>query len=410
MAASLISSLPDYDSPIFAGNLPDLVFSGIDPDEGMTLKVIFDFFTSSPLNVLDETIFPDAEGNATIKIRQVVEASLEHAYPTTDMFLQSTAARRMSIIYDGILYHLTVIKGGLLIPESQYGAYDYETFFATNLLSWMPADRKLKYREPCFLNYFNIYSGSQLYAKSFYITEAGALASQEYAIYTAMSVNGLYTFNVAFNQLIVLTGESRGAIAFECYVKTGGNRISNTQRLTLVNDFDEHDDVFAFSNSVGGFETIRLTGQLTESPNHSPLAFKNFNNHLLEYEVVHERLYKKHSGFFNDDTSKKWVRDFLSTHFRFHMRITESGFEPERITLTNMAADIVRFVINSFEFTFKYANQIPWQMNVRDTLQPINTMDAIIPETTGDMPDSEFNEDFFNQTPLNQLTDELLNT
>jgi hypothetical protein len=225
-----------------------------------------------------------------------------------------------------------------------------------------------------------------------------------------MFTNKLYTLNVAYNQLIVLTGETHGPIAFECYVKVGGNRISNIQRLTLVNDFDEHDDVFAFSNSVGGFETIRLTGQLTESPSHSPLVFKNFNNHLLEYEVVHERLYKKHSGFFNDDTSKKWVRDFLSTHFRFHMRITESGFEPERITLTNMAADIVRYVINSFEFTFKYANQVPWQLNTRDALPPISTMYAIIPETTGDVPDGEFNEDFFNQTPLNQLSNDLLST
>jgi hypothetical protein len=61
MAASLITSLPDTDKPIFAGNIPDLVFSGIDPEEGMSFTLSLTFNAGAGnLILLNETFFGDA--------------------------------------------------------------------------------------------------------------------------------------------------------------------------------------------------------------------------------------------------------------------------------------------------------------------------------------------------------------
>ena len=194
------------------------------------------------------------------------------------------------------------------------------------------------------------------------------------------------------------------------YVKQGGSRISNIQRFVLINDFDEYDDVFAFSNSLGGFETIRFNGLMVENENHKPIVFRDHNNKFIEFETTHERIFQKFTGYFDTDNHRKWVKEFFTSAFRFHLRPAENTFVPERITIVGQNAASSRFVINGNSFEFKYANQVPWQLNVRDTLMLINPDDAVATQSVGDLPDGEFNDDFLNQTPLNQLTDELLNT
>lgn len=412
MAASLVTTLPNQDNLIFAGNIPDLTFSGVSPEDGLEFKLLFDIATATEQTLLDEIIFPDANGQATVKIRAVVEASLIHSLPDADMFVQTTACRKLVISYDGSFYSLYVIKGGLMIPESDYNTFDYNTFALTNLLSWMPAERRVKYREPLYVNFFNasLISGTQLYARAYYINESNAVTSQEYALYSAMTYFKLYSFNTAFNVLMVQTSETHNIIAFEVYVKQSGSRITNIQRFVLINDFDEYDDVFAFSNSLGGFETIRFNGLMVENENHKPIVFRDHNNKFIEFETTHERIFQKFTGYFDTDNHRKWVKEFFTSAFRFHLRPTENTFEPERITITGQTAPASRFVINANSFEFKYANQVPWQLNVRDTLMPVNHDDAVATQSIGDLPDSEFDNDFLNQTPLNQLTDELLNT
>lgn len=409
MAASLVTSLPNQNTLIFAGNIPDLSFSGVSTDDGMEFKLYLDFLPSSPVTLLDEVLFPDADGNVTLKIRSAVEYALAHQLPDTGMFIQQTAKRYMRLSFDGSTYVLNVIKGGLFIPEAEYGSFDYNTFAATNLLSWMPADRMVKYREPNYVNYYNVLSGSQLYALAYYIDDNDTLQSQEYALYAQMAIATLYTFDVSFNALLVQTGETRGAIAFDLYVKSGGSKKTNTQRVTLINDFDEYDDVFCFSNSLGGFESVRFTGKTSEIENPENAVFRDHNNKFIEYETTPQRIFKKYTGFFVSETHRKWMREFFNSSFRFHMRIVETGFIPERIAMVSQSAEGSRYNPNAYEFQFKYANQVAWQYNVRESIYPVNIDEAIIPGTVGDVPDGQFNEDFLNQTPLNQLTDETLN-
>lgn len=405
----LITQLPPQNSVIFAGNIPDLAFNDISNIEGMefSIKLKKESFPSE--TIIDEVIWPDSFTRATVKIRDVIQASLKHQLPNTDMFVQADAAKKLTIQYGATSYVLNVIKGGLFIPEAEYGSFDYNTFAATNLLSWMPADRMVKYREPNYVNYYNVLSGAQLYALAYYIDDNDTLQSQEYALYAQMAIATLYTFDVSFNALLVQTGEIRGAIAFDLYVKSGGSKKTNTQRVTLINDFDEYDDVFCFSNSLGGFESVRFTGKTSEIENPENAVFRDHNNKFIEYETTPQRIFKKYTGFFVSETHRKWMREFFNSSFRFHMRIVETGFIPERIAMVSQSAEGSRYNPNAYEFQFKYANQVAWQYNVRESIYPVNIDEAIIPGTVGDVPDGQFNEDFLNQTPLNQLTDETLN-
>jgi hypothetical protein len=410
MAATLLTNIPVFPVPIFAGNLPDLRFSGINTITGMPFILAHTFAGSTTVNVLNETIFPDADGNATIKIRSVVESLLLHNYPSSPFFNQVNAITTLTLTYDTTTIFIRVIKGGLLIPESSFESYDYQAFLLDNLLSWMPSERKVKYRETNFLNYYVTpgQTGAQPYMKVYYFDESGMPLYQEQAMYGPIPVGNLYSMDVSFNQLITRVYPAKSNIfAFEVSIKRNGNTISNTQRLVLDNQFDEFDDVFAFSNSIGGFETIRFNGKFTELENHESQVFLNTNSHAIEFETIPLREITKNTGYFEADDYRKWVREFFTSSLRYFMRFGELVFIPERIAISSVRAESVKSQPNAFEFTFKIANQVPWQLNTREILNPINVGMADRAPVVGDLSFDNFNEDFSNQSGTFSFTDEV---
>jgi hypothetical protein len=410
--ATLATTLPaSQPAKTFAGNLPDLDFIGIDPAEGMELKLQFSNDGNATLVLLEELIYPDENEQATVKIRDVVESALLHKLPNTDVFKQINAFRYLTLIIDGtVTYTWHVVKGGLFIPEDQFTTFDYTTFFITNSLSWMPAERSVKYREQNYFNYLNLYTGGvQLYGKGYWLDGAGATQNQEYLLYT-LSVYGLFTMDISFNKLITLSESSNSFFAFDMYVKYNGSRITNIHRALLINDFDEYDDLFTFNNSLGGYESIRFTGLLSEKEAHESKAYLMHNKHLIEHETTPQRIMRKFTGYFDTEAQRKWLREFFTASFRHHIRYADAAFIPERIVVLSQNAESSRYNPNSFEFEFKYANQTAWQYHTRETLVAVNPGEAVSTANIGDLPEGEFNEDFFNLTPLNQITDETLGT
>ncbi len=409
--ATLTTTLPvSMPATMFAGNLPDLDFIGIDPEDGMTLKLQFND-AAGTTTLLDEIIFPDQDEKATIKIREVVESALYHEVPNNDTFLQKYALRTLVLFVDGTTtYVWRIIKGGLFIPENTYGTFDYTTFVVTNSLSWMPAERNVKYREPNYFNYLNLYTGgAQLFAKYYWIDGNGVTQNSEKALYTCASV-GIYTMDITYHKLITIIESDKSVFAIEVFMKYAGNRITNIHRLMLINDFDEYDDVFTFNNSLGGYESIRFTGLLEEKEEHETLSYLMHNKKTIEYENKPKRTIRKFTGYFDTEAQRKWLREFFTASFRHHIRFADASFISERIVLINQKAESSRYNPNAYEFEFKYANQTAWQYHTRETLVDVNAGEAVELGTIGDLPDGEFNEDFFNSTPLNQITDETLST
>lgn len=376
--------LPSY-SCIFAGNLPHLNFSGIDQTTGMafSLKATVD---TTQTTLLSETIYPNALGNAVVKIRSVVEAFLQHQLPTSDDFLQYQAAVILSVNWDDEPTYLLWVVKGMLDITTDPQTYDFETYFKQNLLTWMPYQRSVKKNEPLFVNYFNTGRGvtppsRRLYMKYFYFTVVGLSASTEQAIYSIMSLDKLYTFNVSFEKLHSLISPAKeNVFAIDVYVKdTAANTvISSVHRFMLQDDFNEFDDVFAYSNSIGGFETIRFTGQLSEQENHNPNSYVDSDNQLIEFETTPERIYQKHTGYFDTEDARLWLREFFTSSFRFHVRYTASTVAYSRISIIEAKPESIKHQINSLVFSFKYALQTAAQLFTRHSLREID-LDDVIP-------------------------------
>jgi hypothetical protein len=393
--ATLATTLPaSQPAKTFAGNLPDLVFADIDPSEGMELKLQFSNDGNTTLVLLEELIYPDENEQATVKIREVVESALMHKLPETDVFKQINAFRYLNLIIDSTtIYTWHVVKGGLFIPEAQFATFDYTAFFVANSLSWMPAERSVKYREQNYFNYLNLYSGGvQLYGKGYWLDGNGATQSQEYPLYTLSAV-GLYTMNISFNKLISLSASANDFFAFDIYIKYSGNILTNIHRVMLIHEFDEYDDVFTFNNSLGGYESIRFTGLLSEKEAHESKAYLMHNKHLIEHETTPQRIMRKFTGYFDTEAQRKWLREFFTASFRHHIRYADAAFIPERIVVLSQNAESSRYNPNSFEFEFKYANQTAWQYHTRETLVAVNPGEAVSFIEIIEMIEGSFNEE-----------------
>ena len=391
---------------IFSGNIPDIRIIDIDPDDGVKFQLYVDYNTPNQLLLLDENLFGNQNNETIIKIKGAIETALFHVIPDQDVFKQVNAVRRFSIWLDEApVYTASVVKGGIDIPRSEFGTYNYQLYFITNLLSWCPTVRNVKYREPVFVNYMNLYTGGTILTAKYYWIDQNQVQQQTCAIYNMPSY-GLYTLNISFNKLVSIIENNEGRVgifAIDLYVTYVGNQISNTQRLWLVNDFNENDDVFAFTNSLGGLDTIRFTGPLTIKPNHKSITFRNINDELIEYQNTPETIFEKKSGYYEGNDHQRWVNDFLISYKRFHFRFTESNIVAEPIVVTDISAAFTPANINSCSFEFKYASQHPWQWGTREALPPIENYNTVQAPEVGDMP-PEFNNDFLNQTSIVQIT------
>ena len=336
--------------------------------------------------LLSETIYPNAQGNAVVKIRSVVESFLHHQLPSSDHFHQPYAAVVLVIDYaEEPIIQLWVVKGMLDITTDPL-TYDFETYFIQNFLTWMPYQRSVKKNEPLFINYYNIPGPAinpprRLYMKYFYFTGVGLSASTEQAIYSVMDLVKLYTFNVSFEKLHSLISPAKeNVFAIDVYVKdTATNTvISSVHRFMLQDDFVEFDDVFAYSNSIGGFETIRFTGQLSEQETHNPNSYVDSDNQLIEFETTPERIYQKHTGYFDTEDARLWLREFFTSSFRFHVRYTASTVAYSRISIIEAKPESIKHQINSLVFSFKYALQTAAQLFTRHSLREID-LDDVIP-------------------------------
>ncbi len=377
MSASLTTAIGTANHKYyFAGNLPHLHFTGIDPDDGMIFKV--NVWTGAAVGavILDEIIYPNAVGAASVKIRSAINSYLKTQIPSSDNFHQDTAYTEIRLQFGGFERFFYVIKGGLLIPEADYETHDYLDHFEKNLLTWMPSVRNVKYYEPNYINYFvgPSHAGG-LYMTYYYqqwqeFSQTWGFPEQvEVQLYASASTNRLVTFNIGFDKIVSIVNNSQRRIyAFDVYYKVGSDVVSNEQRFLLEHTIDEFDDVFLYENSLGGIETIRFTGNMAEKENHEPKAYLDTDNRLVEFETIFNRLYEKHTGYFDTEEQRLWLREFYTSAMRYHYRMLLNGPTPERITITEVKADSVQNKINSFQFTFRYANPVAWQRHLRETL------------------------------------------
>jgi hypothetical protein len=160
--------------------------------------------------------------------------------------------------------------------------------------------------------------------------------------------------NVKFELLWdTFSDEARAPYYIDCWIEDEGrDKKTYTQRYVLSDEYHEFDDLFAFENSLGGFDVIRFTGELGHGVNHE---YKSalFDKDTMEYDLIFKKVFDKSTGYFRNGYELLWTNDFLASINRYHY----VNSLPLRIVVNSFEAKDVKTELNHYSFNFSYSKQ-----------------------------------------------------
>ena len=125
------------------------------------------------------------------------------------------------------------------------------------------------------------------------------------------------------------------------------------QRYMLADFEAGTNDYFIFANSLGGFDTIRFSGDRKEI-NKLESVNAIFDDQTLEYDIDRTRSWKKYTGYIADEQLRMWVLDFFNSPQRYHL--TDSG-ALQRIYVSEPKLEDTAGETAGYEFTYAYSRQ-----------------------------------------------------
>ena len=167
-----------------------------------------------------------------------------------------------------------------------------------------------------------------------------------------MSAGNIYTMDVSF-------GTIRGKFDtqptyYDVWVEnTTGQAMTWLQRYMLADFEAGTNDYFIFVNSLGGFDTIRFSGDRKEI-NKLESVNAIFDDQTLEYDIDRTRSWKKYTGYIADEQLRMWVLDFFNSPQRYHL--TDSG-ALQRIYVSEPKLEDTAGETAGYEFTYAYSRQ-----------------------------------------------------
>ncbi|MCC8062452.1 MAG: hypothetical protein LIO68_04320 [Rikenellaceae bacterium] len=334
--ANLIRQPQTYN---FAGNISDIVLMS---DFPVTFSV--------PL-LLEEVYYPGPDGRITIPLRAFFEAHL-HAPDLNDIPEDGLLLTAYTYYLDGNeagSFH--VLPGGV-----DAGAIDTALFLKGNFLTWQPQTRRVSYHEPQWLRYVALQACSVKVKASFAEGDPVTVTFKELAELTQYSLDLNY-------------GRIRGLFEkqptyYDVWVEAaGGERLSFVQRYVLREEVADTVDFFVFENSLGGFDTIRFTGDRKEVAEAESLNAV-FDGDTGEYGVDYSKAWKKYTGYIPDERTKVWVLEFFSSCRRYHLGADSLN----RIFVTKPKLEATSDEVAGYEFTFAYSHQSKYLNIARDEL------------------------------------------
>lgn len=334
--ANLIQQPQQYN---FAGNLSDIVLMSDVP------------VSFSLAGLLDEIYYPDNEGLITIPLRAFFEAHL-HAPDLNDIPDSGLPLVPYTFSIDGKeggTFH--VLPGGVANK-----ALDTEVFLYSNFLTWQPQTRRVSYHEPQWLRYVALQACSVKVKAYFAEGDPVTVTLKELAALTQYSLDMNY-------------GRIRGLfdqqpVYYDVWTEAPDrSRLSFVQRYVLREDGDDTEDFFVFENSLGGFDTIRFTGDRKEVAE-AESSNAVFDGDTNEYGVDYSKAWLKQTGYIPDERTRLWVLDFFSSSRRYHLADTSL----ERIFVTKPKLESTAGEVAGYEFTFAYSHQSKYLNIARDEL------------------------------------------
>ncbi|WP_288370299.1 hypothetical protein [uncultured Algoriphagus sp.] len=335
-----LTILQQPQSLTFVGNIPELIVQtdGL----GMTVNI-----SKGATLILSEYYTADEQGRSRVLLRDLLDEYLHLDLPgDVDLYEQTRSFDTFTVeIISGESSEeitFTAIKGG-----SSTVNLDCAAFLKESWLTWQPQIKKVKDIQPEWLSFFT--QQAALVKIRGYFSGGASETKTLHSLATGKH----YTVNMTYSDLrnefvdqpiyIDVWVENDGGEAFSTYV----------QRYVLTDEFFEWDDFFLFKNSVGGIDTIRLTGE-RESTNPIEVDAALFDDEYERDYLVTPRLaFEKNTGFFRSRAELLWAMDFFQAKEKYFL-IEETVTE---IRLLNPDYSAPENVLTSLDFKFSYTRQ-----------------------------------------------------
>ena len=333
-----IIQLPDTYN--FSGTIRDIV---VDATEKLDFTL-----SSNGVTIVSETYYPSSDNRITINLRDILEDIIEPVlYDVAETVIPQYTYQIGETT--GSFY---CIAGGIDAEVS------VESYLQGNFLTWQPQTRVTLYHIPHYLRYVSVVE-SICKVKAFFPD-----GTSEVAVLKTFSAKSINTVNVTF-------GTVRGMFEsqptyFDVWVENlEGEMLTWIQRYMLIDFLTGVNDYFIFANSLGGFDTIRFSGDREET-NKLDSVNAVFDDETKEYDIDRTRSWKKYTGYITDERIRMWVLDFFNSPCRYHL--TDSGVL-KRIYISDHKLESTTGDAVGYEFTYVYSVQSRY-INIERTSTP----------------------------------------
>lgn len=312
----------------FAGNIPDLI---VDTTEQLSFTLL-----RGGTQIVAETYTPAQNDRIVINLRNLLE-----------LLVEVPGYEEVATPIAQYTYTLGSTTGTFYcLPGGHGAAVSAESFLRGNFLTWQPQTRVTLYHTPHRLRYAAL-AACVCKVKGYFTDGTSAVISL-----LTMSAGNIYTMDVSF-------GTIRGKFDtqptyYDVWVEnTTGQAMTWGQRYMLADFEAGTNDYFIFANSLGGFDTIRFSGDRKEI-NKLESVNAIFDDQTLEYDIDRTRSWKKYTGYIADEQLRMWVLDFFNSPQRYHL--TDSG-ALQRIYVSEPKLEDTAGETAGYEFTYAYSRQ-----------------------------------------------------
>lgn len=322
----------------FAGNIADIVLTG---ESSVTFSI--------PL-LLEEVYYPDADGRITIPLRAFFEAHL-HAAGVDEIPDEGSPLTEYIYYINGAeAGNFYVLPGGVAAQS-----IDTPLFLKSNFLTWQPQTRRVSYHEPQWLRYVAIHVCTAKVKGYFASGDPVTVTLKE------MTAGRLYCLDMNYGRIRGLF--EKQPVYYDVWVESDDGRLSFVQRYVLREEDSDSADYFVFENSLGGYDTIRFTGdrkEVGESESRNAV----FDGDTFEYGIDYGKSWTKYTGYLPNERVRTWVLEFFSSCRRYHL--ADSSLE--RIYVSKPKLEATAGEASGYEFSFAYTHQSRYLNIARDEL------------------------------------------
>jgi len=330
---SVIVQQPD--SLSFAGNLKKFVVTSA---VAVALQL-----NKGAEQILNEIYQPSAGNIVEIDLRTVIDKVLSVTLPGTNLITeQSSGFADFTATIDGTAVAFRVIKGGVL----ELGELA-STFADDHFLTWQIQNKTILQHQPEWLTiYAN--AGRNLKAKAYYQDNTNASM-----LLTALAAGKLLAVDVSWASINALFVK-KNPIAWDVWFEDlAGTRLSYVQRYCLRNSIEE-EKIFIWANTMGGIDSISLTGSAEDDKKLEHLIAEMGDESLQEYQTDKKREIKQSTGFLTVEESR-WIEDFFYSGRRY--LVGEDGAVRSIVLASSKIVGSTADDLFDYEFNYRLASE-----------------------------------------------------